>query len=513
MLSGIFNKKPDHPLADLRSAQKLLDELPKNDVHKVLLDIAEMIESAAGNESFKLDHQFAVVRLLDETAQPYVRKLTAEYFAPHELNQFQEARLWLVLGNLSRLTAIAYCTVFDRYVSTDKGSNTIKPLAPLLMARALNALTSQLKYICAHYELAEYAIWENLARIVNYAEQQQCMDAQVNLYSGIVGNTSVKCEAGRLLGWYGSGVNSLSQVHLHLTERILAQFCLDVSLHAAQSESNLFSFDVKDPDAPKRVKVNVSSSSSTRYVSMAAMRPKLERLMTTLEKNIVPADLHLGGSYGAELVKEAVRHLVNYIMAPPVRGSVRRKIKINFNVESSFSGVQERVKQGTSFSNERPVWTIEDISTNGFLTVLPYKSGDDVRIGSVIGMQMEGVPHWGVAVVRRLLRNEMYQLNVGTEILATQVASVSLSQSGGGGGGVFEDGQLALWLYAKPGEPPSGEVKLLMGAGTYSINRSLQTRLNGKSYLLIPSGLQEKYIDCDMGRFRLVEQDHGSEES
>jgi hypothetical protein len=512
MLSGIFNKKPDHPLADLRSAQKLLDELPKNDVHKVLLDIAEMIESAAGNDSFKLDHQFAVLRLLDETAQPYVRKLTAEYFAPRELNQFQEARLWLVLGNLSRLTAIAYCTVFDRYVSADKGSNTIKAQAPLLMARALNALTMQLKYICAHYELVEYAIWENLAHIISYAEQQQCMDAQVNLYPGIVGNTTVKCEAGRLLGWYGSGVNSLSPVHLHLTERIMAQYCLDVSVHAQQNESNLFSFDMKDPDAPKRVKVNAAISASTRFISMPAMRPKLERLMTTLEKNIVPTDLQLGGSYGAELIKEAVRHLVNYLMGPPVRASVRRKIKINFNVENSFSGVRERVKEGASFSNERQVWTIEDISANGFLTVLPYKGGDDIRIGSVMGIQMEGVPHWGVAVVRRLLRNEMYQLNVGTEILATQVASVSLSQSGGGGG-AFEDGQLALWLYAKPGEPPSGEVKLLMGAGTYSVTRSLQTRLNGKGYLLIPSGLQEKYIDCDLGRFRLVEQEHGSEEA
>jgi hypothetical protein len=512
MLSGIFNKKSDHPLADMRSVQKVLDELPKNDVHKVLLDIAEMIESAAGNASFKLDHQFAVLRLLDETAQPYVRKLTGEYFTPNELNQFQEARLWLVLGNLSRQTAIAYCTVFDRYVSAEKGSNTIKAQAPLLMARALNALTLQLKYICAHYELVDYAIWENLAHILSFAEQQQCLDAPVNLYSGIVGNTSVKCEAGRLLGWYGSGVHSLTPVHMHLTERIMAQYCLDVSVHAGQNESNLFSFDLSDPDAPKRVKVNAAVSPSTRFVSMPAMRPKLERLMMTLEKNIVPTDLHLGGSYGAELVKEAVRHLVTYLMGPPVRSSVRRKIKINFNVENSFAGVRDRVKEGLSFSNDRPVWTIEDISANGFLTVLPYKSGDDIRIGSVMGIQMEGVPHWGVAVVRRLLRNEMYQLNVGTEILATQVASVSLRQSGGGGG-VFEDGQLALWFYAKPGEAPSGEVKLLMGAGAYSTNRSLQTQLNGKNYLLIPTGLHEKYIDCDLGRFRIVEQEHSSEES
>jgi len=47
------------------------------------------------NADFKVDHQFAVLRLLDETAQLYMRKLAREYFAPHELNKFQENRLWL----------------------------------------------------------------------------------------------------------------------------------------------------------------------------------------------------------------------------------------------------------------------------------------------------------------------------------------------------------------------------------------------------------------------------------
>ena len=509
MLTGIFGKKPDHPLADIRSAQKLLDELPKNDLHKLLMDMAELIDSLAGNADLKLDQEFAVLRLLDEAAQPYARRLTAEYFAPQELNAFQEGRLWLVLGNLSRQTAIAYCAVFDRYVNEEKGSNNIKAQAPLLMARAVYAMIWQLKYVCAHYELVEYAIWQNLSNIFRYAEQQQCLDTQVSLYPGSVGNTTVRCEVGHLLGWYGSGINSLTPVHLHLTERIMAQYCLDINVHGGQNEFSVFSFDLNDPGAPRRVKMNIAVSPFMRYVSMPAMHTKLELLMKTLDKNIVPDDLVLGGSYGAELIKEAVRHLLSYFLGPPLRRSVRRTIKINFNVESGFAPVVERAKSAQGFNTDRLVWIIEDISANGFLTVLPVR-GEGMRIGSVIGMQLEGVPHWGVAVVRRLFRNDENQLHVGAEILATQVASVALNQSGGGGGG-FEDGQLALWFYAKPGES-SGEARLLMRAGAFSPNRSLQTRLNGKNYLLIPNGLQEKYIDCDLARFRLIEQEAEEED-
>src|SRR3990167_2811565 len=105
MLSGIFGKKSDHPMADMKSAQALLDDLPKNDAHKMLMELTEWIESVADNPDFKLDHQFAVLRLLDETAQPYARKLARDYFTPQELNKSQENRLWLGLGNFYRPAA------------------------------------------------------------------------------------------------------------------------------------------------------------------------------------------------------------------------------------------------------------------------------------------------------------------------------------------------------------------------------------------------------------------------
>jgi len=68
-----------------------------------------------------------------------------------------------------------------------------------------------------------------------------------------------------------------------------------------------------------------------------------------------------------------------------------------------------------------------------------------------------------------------------------------------------------LWLQAKPGVP-SGEAQLLMKAGSFSAHRSLQTRLNGKKYLLIPGRLQEKSIDYDLANFRVIEQEAGSGE-
>lgn len=512
MLSSIFGKKSDHPMADIKSAQALLDDLPKNDAHKMLMELTEWIESVADNADFKLDHRFEMLRLLDETAQPYARKLARDYFTPQELNKFQEHRLWLALGNWSRHTASAYFAVFGRYCSGDKGASNLKAQLPLLAARAIYALTGQLKYVCAHYGPIDNAIWGNLARIHQHAEQQQYLDAPLALYSGMAGNTTVKSELGRLFGWYGCGVNTLKPLHMHLTERIVGHYCTGIDISVQQDANGLFSFDLDRPAAPVCVKAGVTAHSSIRFISMAAMQPKLATLIKTLGKGTVPEDLNLGGIYDAELVREAAQYLLNYLTAPPLRRSTRRGIKVNLNVVNGFTKVIEHTDVGLNFSEEQPAhWDVADISVSGFRTVLPAQGMDGIRIGNLLGVRPDGVQHWGVAVIRRLMRNDANQLHVGAEILASQIAGVALSQSGGGGGG-FEDGQPALWLQARQGDS-SGEAQLLMKADTFSPYRSLQTRLDGKNYLLIPIGLQEKGSDYDLARFRLIEQESRPDES
>jgi len=511
MLTKMFGKKSDHPMVDIKAAQGILNDLPKNDVYKLLGELTEWIDSISEHADFKIDHQFALMRLLDEAAQPHIRKLLREYFTPNELGKFQENRLWMVLGNLSRYTAEGYYKIFNRYNTVDKGNSVIKAQLPLLLARTVSAMIGQLKFVCARYGHVDKTIWTNLAQIYSHAELQKCLDTPVSLYPGMPANTSVKWEVGHLLGWYGCGVNSLKPLHMHLTERLVAQYCSSIEMHAQQGEQNLFSFDLSNPTAPRRVKVDATANPATRFVSLAGLRPKLEPLLKTLEKKVIPGDLTVGTAYDAELVGEAAQYLLNYIVATPIRRSPRRNVTINMNVAQGFVNTVERANAGLNFNKEKLAqWKMEDISANGFRTLLPAQAGDDIRIGSVFGVQPDGVQNWGVAVVRRMMRDDKNQMHVGAEMLTNQVTPVALIQSGDGSG-AFEDGQTALWLSEKPGEL-SGQVRLLMRADTYSDHRSLLSEFNGEDYLLIPGGLLEKCFDCDLVRFRLVKQESGPAE-
>ncbi len=508
MLTKIFGKKSDHPMAEIKSAQALLEDLPKNDVHKLLMELTEWIESVSENNDFNLDHHFAVLRLLDEAAQTHIRKLSREYFTPNEPGKFQENRMWLVLGNLSRHTAQGYYKVFERYCN-EKTGNTIKAQLPLLLVRTVNAIAVQLKFISVRYGHVDKAIWENLARVFSHAELHECMDTPANLYPSIAGNTSVKFEIGRLLGWYGCGVNTLKPLYMHLTERLVAQYCTDIDVHSQQGEHDLFSFDLNRPSAPKRVKVETGTNPSTRYVNMTGMKSKLEALIQTLGKKVVPGELTIGVGYSPELMLEASQYLLNYITSPPVRRSVRRSVKIDMNVVQGFANTLERTNTGLNFNQQKPdQWQIEDISANGFRTVLPAQASEGIRIGSLLGVQPAGVQNWGVAVVRRMMRDDMDQLHVGAEMLTNQVTPVALVQ-GGEGGSAFEDGQTALWLYDKPGEL-DGAARLLMKTDTFASDCSLLSELNGEDYLLIPSKVLDRCLDCDLVQFRLIKQEGSS---
>lgn len=508
MLSGLFGKKSDHPLADIKSARALLDSLPRTDPHKYLAELAGWMEQLSDECDFKLDHQFAVTCLLDEAARPYARRLAHDYFTPLELNTFQENRLWLTLSNWSHHVTGAYLAIFNRYCTDDKGGAAIKAQIPLLAARTVHTLTSQLKYICARRSVPDNSIWNDLAQLYRHAEQQQYLDAPLGLYPGIAGDTSVKNEIAHLLAWHGCGVETLTPLRMHLAERIAGQYCSSVMIDAQKDAASLFCFDLDQPAAPIRVKTATAMSPSMRFISMAAMQPKLEALIKTLKKNIVPEELNLGGEYEARWVSEAAQHLLGYLVAPPSRRNARYAVKTYLNVVKGFYRVLEFANAGSDSHEEKPVrWEINNISASGFCAVLPAQGSDSLRIGNLFGVQPDGVPHWGVAIVRRLVRDDAGQLQVGSEMLANQTAAITVSQSGGSGIG---DAQPALWLHAKPGESP-GEVQLLMVADTFSAYRSLQTKLDGKTYLLIPVGLQGKDMDYDLAKFRVVEQESGAE--
>ena len=115
MISLFGSKKPDHPMADIKEARKILGELPTTDAFKCADELTHWLESVMAEEGFKPEYRAQLVQLLDETAQLHLRKLARDYLVSPRLAKFQEIRLWKSIYEYWRQAALAYAGCIDLY--------------------------------------------------------------------------------------------------------------------------------------------------------------------------------------------------------------------------------------------------------------------------------------------------------------------------------------------------------------------------------------------------------------
>lgn len=504
---NMFRKKPDHPLADVKATQAMLEDLPKNDPMKMVQELTHWIESIRQSDDFRLDTQLAVLRLLDETAHPNVRKLAHDYFVVHSLSSVQENRLWTALNEFYTQSGLTYLKVLQRYRAGDKSSTAIKPMLALVAARGIAATAGKLKCMATRYATVETATWAQLAEFFAHAEAEKYADESVTLYASTRAQTNARTEFVTTLMWYASSASSMTRTYLHIAERLSIYLHSNFVINNSYMSGCLFGFDTAQGSAPMRVGAGAVMPSTMRFFGVQDIYAAMDALNAALAKNTVPDGINAGNAFEPDEVRVVLQHLARYWTSPPpMRRAGRHSIEVNMNVARGFSGLMEQTDVGLNFSHhDNLVWEVEDISLGGFRCVLPPAQASGIEIGMLIGLKPDQLGRWGAGVVRRLVRDEQNNMHVGVEILSNQVMGISLRADG------LNEEQTAIWLSGadKEGE---AETSLLMHLDGYAPNRSLHFQHADKNYLLMPVALIERGEDYDLARYRKIEEDLSGEE-
>jgi hypothetical protein len=498
---GLFGRKSGHPMADLESARQLLEEVPKNDALKALMEITAWIESVRSDEHIRLDTYFAVLRLLDETARPSEIKVLREYFTNGVNSPVLEKRQWNALNEYYAGLGEAYNGVLLGCHNGEKGSSALKDLRPLIVARGINATVGRLKCAAVHYAPVEARIWEHLGAYYAEAETQKCLDEAIELYPGASVKSSVRHQCAGVLLWWVSGTGSFKPLQIHLAERLTAHLSSSLTMGPEPGEDALYSFDLTQSRSPARYNIDTVAHPNLRFIGHGAVRVQLDPLLDKLEKDMVPGEVNLGGTYGADAVKEVVKRLfVGWLTEPPSRRHVRRTLDVNLSVVKGYAGLIDVANLAEGQAGDSVVWVAEDVSATGFRCMLDTAQGAGLKIGSLIGFRPENVANWGAGIVRRLRRDEENKVDVGIEILSNRAVRVKLGEESGP---VASFDSFALWLWTPGSE--TGEARVLLKPGSVDESRELHMHMGGKRYTLAPQGLVEKTDDYDMVKYRVTE--------
>lgn len=506
----LFGSKSDHPLANMKSAQQLLDALPKADAVDVLQEIGHWIEELFDPANdFRLDHQFAVLRMLDDVGHVHLRKIIHSYFAAVPPSAFQENRLWGAMNTYFAFSELGYMHVLAGLRNGEKGSSTIKASTALICARGVYAIFGMIECAAVRYAQIDPQLWVHLAQFYAYAEAEKCHDEALVVYSGLGGNTSIQSLFAGVLMWYTAAVGSFRPLDMHIAKRLVTYMSKSFPVSTQCQPGSLFAFDLNSPLPPARVKEEGAMyPAGMRFVGSGEAPKQLEDMLKTLGKNLVPEELNMGVAYSAEVVAEVAHELTECCQVPlPLRRHARSKIKVNMHVANGFFSVVEQSDEWLNLDDAAcESWDVEDISVSGVRCVLPAGRPTSVKIGALVGLQPDKVEHWGAGIVRRMSRDAQNNLHVGVEMLAKKVFSIVLH----GHDGIKADAIHPALFLDKSGAQ-NGECWILMRQDTFSINHSPNTELNGENLLLLPLGLVEKGVDFELARYRKMAQESSEE--
>ena len=498
--------KPQHPLADIRQAKKVISELPVTDSVKAIELICFWLDSIANTDDFRTDLRFQLIDLLDQAAKIHQRKIVQEYLLGQRLQKIRENMLWTTAISFCKLLGASYNRCIDDFQSGSTGSSSIQKQIPVVIARALRALTLQLKWSLLRYGHIDDHIWGELGRLYRFAETQRNSTAAVEVYPDEHGRSSVRREFLSAMMLSVSSPDGLNLLEQDIAERAIAHFSSRYVLQDQPSPGCTFLFDLSMRKPPARVQKGASSVGDLRYFGAGNATAGLTQLIAETRKmDCVPADVKLGGRSNTGPVLEVLEHLARYWSdLPPSRSSERHKVTMRLTVAPSFSGLLNEIEADNDNDSldftRTESWIVENASGAGYGTIIPQVKGDWIRVGALVGLKTETEYGWRVGIVRRISQ----QKRVGIQLLSGFANAVVVSSTTGNASMQMKgEGDRAVLLSRNPDE--NGEIKLLLRSDTYKPRENLDLMVRDMKYLLRPSKLLERGFDFDCAQFEIVQ--------
>jgi len=505
--------KPDHPLADIKHVRKLVSGLPANDSVKALNDVATWLDSINGADGFRLERRYELIDLLDQAATNHARRVSDEYQATQRLQKFQENKLWTATSEFWKLLGNAYGQCVEQLWTDASAAATVKKELPAIVARALRALTMQMKWTLLSYSPVDVRVWGEVGRHYFFAENKDIATVPVEIYPGEPGTVRQEFLKAMMLGV--SANHGLNPVQQEIAARTATHFAKMFTLQLQPGPGCSFCFDLSLREPPVHVtQEGFKPGSTARCFGAGEAIAALNALIPDIHQHDrVPAGFNLGGNFDSDLVLSALQHLaLHWSDAPPARRSERRRIAMQLTVVHGFQDLLRAVESladDTSLDFEHAAatesWVIENVSGGGFGAIIPPVMGDWIKVGALLGLQADATQTWGAGIIRRIVRDESRQRRVGIQQLAKAVIPVKLSPAGGvPQAGATRTGDSALLLSTTPDK--HGEISLLIRLDSGLRSHALEMNVRGKRYRLTPRTLMETGDDYEWATFKVTQQ-------
>ncbi|HYH43381.1 MAG TPA: hypothetical protein VD867_15520, partial [Burkholderiales bacterium] len=303
---------------------------------------------------------------------------------------------------------------------------------------------------------------------------------------------------------WASSTDVLTPVKQEIADRSIAHFSKFFRVADKPFPGALFVFDAALDRPPSRIFGTTPDVPGSSFFGPGEATTKLAEVIAAIQKTgALPSSLILGAPYPAETVLSVLRHMALFWSdTPPARASERRATTARITVVPGYLALLDELERDESdalnFSvSNAESWIVQNASEKGYGALVPSPTTDWIRVGEMIGVQVEGSPDWGVGIIRRVMRDVERQYHVGIEIISRSVIMVQISQGEAG-----RDGESAVLLSGSP--DANGEIGMVMRAGRYDPNLAIELTGRSKSYTFQPARMMDAGDDFDWATYKVA---------
>lgn len=448
---------PDHPMATIEEARKLLKLLPEEDPETCLADLTRWTVSMNQTESFTPGRRARVLMLLDDNARVHWRALGALYLAPQGVlaeNRDGDPDILRAFYDSASEFANGFAITLD---VSEHSSHWVVENQARLMIRSMRWLGRRLAL--AHMLHVPYtpAIWELLHRRREVAEVRGLATTTMPAFEGVKYRTSVNREYLRALLLELAAPDSVRVRQVELIYRAAARVSTAARLEKEPTTETAFGVMPAGNARPMPIDRLKPAAAAPLYINTVNCLPRLRAaLERDRGRDPKSEDSLYGRGFTIRERQTAVARLLDHWgLNPPQRRA--RRIALAFaarvlggfdNVASvvpALPGLQSRQGDGTARSALRLLLSetskslkrsqlraarveparVVDASAGGIGLAVRPADALWARHGMLLALMIEPGKGWIVGVLRRIFSVDD-ELRLGIQILTPRPRKVLL---------------------------------------------------------------------------------------
>ena len=507
-MAGAQDGKVDTALVTDQANQVEFPGAQLPDAAERLAEIGVQLEHVRRETGLRVVELIDMVEAADWRGATLVSELKGRFFSGgNESQSDEQVHDWEAVALYLAHLGSAYLFLVNQFQTYSRGWAEVSDRLPQVIARALRATGSRLRWERMRYRPIEPEVWKVLSQLWSYVEDKGLARARVLVYED---RSTLQREFTKPLMFAMSAVDSLPAQEIDVADRLISHVAGRFDVQPYPAKGCFFLMDIDRWTVPRRYQPGGAVRLGSRFFGPGEALADIETISAHLAAGAIStSDINLEGISDIEMVVDVLAHLErHWSLQRPDRREQRRDSDTRISVVLGYPEIAKRIASNDTSvpvdEADAELWGLANESEAGYGALVPIERGESLHVGELVGVRPSDSRMWAVGVIRRLTTQDAARRYVGIELLARGVQAVGLNNPGNG-----ELVATGLLLPSHVGDSVSqGEINLLVSKNSFSPELALDMVVYDTRYLLMPLMVLETGDNFEVGRYRVVDR-HG----